>query len=377
MRSATVRANPVSYSERTHTFRTAVGNRPTARARSGSHSFVNFDIDCPPSGGLIPQHMTEHRPSCVQDRFCHLGFGKSDGVHVADNDQSVFTSDPAGLLMEVMVPSIGYFGVDRFDAPPISGTLRGGKSGFVLTIMMQGWNRRTARTCRQSFKPKIDADTAIPGREVIVDFTLECHVPSTARVLDKSTGLKPPGDVSGFPESEWPLEIDGRIVVDPQRAWNKWYPAKGAITTIARTESGAPLPCIPRSRELSANNIHGIGVDIKLCADSDAECSQVYCRWPMHRLPGFIATLSLVLRCNAEIPYLIARDRVLSQTLPTCCVLDAKFEGDKTHLGRWLVRSVSVKSAPRCVQHPVRSTFVRCSSDGIKLEPPAFPALRK
>ena len=120
VRGSAVRTNPMSYSKRTHAFRTAVGNSPAARARLGSPSFVNFDKACSVPAGLVAEHAAECRPACVEHR---LGHPCSCLPCFADDDQFVCTNNLSGDFMQVVASSIGDLRMDRGNSALIASAL--------------------------------------------------------------------------------------------------------------------------------------------------------------------------------------------------------------------------------------------------------------
>ena len=103
----------MSHSKRAHTFRTAVGYNPAARARLGSPSFVGFNIPSPVPAGLVAELIAQYRPTRIEDGLRHLRICELGRTDVADDDQFIIPSDPAGPLVKVVAPRIGDLRVDR------------------------------------------------------------------------------------------------------------------------------------------------------------------------------------------------------------------------------------------------------------------------
>src|ERR1039458_1514924 len=138
MRRATVRASPVSYSKRAHTFRTAVGNCPAARTRLGSPSFISLNKNSIVPAGLVAKLVPQHRPTCIKHGFSHPGLGKLYGADIADDDQLVFASYLCTRLVELVLSNVRDLGVDGLDAPLVTGPLLNGKRSLMLAIVLQG-----------------------------------------------------------------------------------------------------------------------------------------------------------------------------------------------------------------------------------------------
>lgn len=62
-------ADPLPHSKRTHTFRTAGGNTPAARASLGGESLVDLFEDDACVIAFVRQHRLEHPPARVESRL--------------------------------------------------------------------------------------------------------------------------------------------------------------------------------------------------------------------------------------------------------------------------------------------------------------------
>ncbi len=260
----------MSYSKRAHTFRTAVGDTPTARARLGSPSFVDLDVSRIVSVGFVSRHVAERRPACIQHRFGQTRLRKLDGIDIADDDQCVVASDSCGLLMEVMAPSVGDLGVNRPDAARVSGALRNGECGLILAVMLQGWNLYAVAARRQRLEPEVDTDLTVAGGKLVGGLALECDIPAPASVLREASGLEVATQFPRFPEIELTLEVDNMRAVDFYGARNKRYPAKRFLRAAASTEAWAFMLGVTRCRKLTADRLYRIAVQTEISSGAGA-----------------------------------------------------------------------------------------------------------
>ncbi len=123
MLSAT-RTGPVSYSKRAHTFRTAVGNDPAARARLGRPCFVDNYQSRPVPSGFVSELRPQHSPTRIEHGFSHPCLDEFGRADIADDDQGVFADDPRRRLVKLMFARVGDLSVDRADAALEIGHLR-------------------------------------------------------------------------------------------------------------------------------------------------------------------------------------------------------------------------------------------------------------
>lgn len=326
MRSPATRASPVSYSERAHTLRTAVGDFPAARARPGSPSLVGLDVNSPVPAGFVAELRTQHSPARVEHGFSHPCLGELGRADIADDNQGVFADKPRRRLVKLMLACVGDLGVDRTDAALVSGPLRNGKHGLVLAIVPKRRDGRSITQRGERLKPQIDADTTIAGRQIVRDLALENDEPSPARILGKAPSLDALGKVSGFPEPEPALEVSHLRPVDLDGARDKRHPAEGALGSEAGAEARAFALGVTRCGELAADRLHGVRVQPEQRAAAGAELDQVEGAWPLDDAACFPAALGLTLNGDAEVPNLIGRVGVPGKVFASGCVLDTVFE---------------------------------------------------
>lgn len=113
----------MSYSKRAHTFRTAGGDFPAARARLGSPSFVGFKEHGPVPTGFVTELRPQHTPARIQDGLRHLGFCELGRADIAYDDQGVFAGYPRRRLVKLMFARVGDLGMDRADAALVPGAV--------------------------------------------------------------------------------------------------------------------------------------------------------------------------------------------------------------------------------------------------------------
>lgn len=323
---ATVAAFPASYSKRAHTFRTAGRNSPAARARLGSPSFIDLNVNSPVPAGFVAELLTQYPPTRIQDRLCHSGFCELRGTDVPDDDQGVFPNNTGSRLVKLMFAGIGDLGMDRPGASFVSGTLGYTQSHLVSAIVPQSGDCAAIAKCGKRLEAEIDADPAISGWQTFGDPTPETDIPAPARVLNKASIPEILGDIAGFPEMELALEVGAVRSVNLHGARNKRYPTDGALCPEAGAESWALALGVSRDGKLTANSGDGIGVKAKLCRASGAELDQIEGAWPPSNPARFPPVLSFTLDLATKIPDLICCIGMPVEMLRDGRVFDAKFE---------------------------------------------------
>jgi putative transposase len=316
----------VSYSERAHTFRTAVGDFPAARARSGSPCFVDNHQSRPVPAGLVSELRFQHSPACIEHGFSHPCLDKLGGADIADDDQGVFAGKPRRRLVKLMFARIGDLGVDRANAALVSGALLDGKRGLVFSVVAKRRDGRAITQRGKRLKPEIDADATVASRKIVRDLALKNDIPSPARILGKAPGLDALGKVARFPEPEPALEIRHLRPVDLHSTWNKRHPSEGALGSEAGAEARTLALGITRRSELAADSLNGVRVQPEQRADPSAKLDQVVGTRPFDGAPSFPAGFGFALSGDAEVPNLIGRIGVPGKVLAGGCVLDTVFE---------------------------------------------------
>ena len=167
MRRATVRASPVSYSKRAHTFRTAVGDCPAARARLGSPSFVGLNKNSLVPAGLIAKLISQHRPTRIKHGFSHPGFCKLGATDIADDDQLVFASYLGTRLVELVLSNIRDLGVDCLNSALVTRALLYSERGFIPTIVPQGRNSVAVAARRQRLQSEVNPDLSVSSGQIV------------------------------------------------------------------------------------------------------------------------------------------------------------------------------------------------------------------
>ena len=310
------------YSKRAHTFRTADGNAPAARARLGSEPFVNFKEHSVVPSGFVRKMCLQHRPARVEDGLCHLRFRELGRAGVADRDKLIVADEFGRPLVKVMPSRIGDLGVDGADAALVTGALSDRKSGFVLPIVAKGRNARAVATCGERFQSKINADLSVSSGENVGNLALEADIPAATSVLDKTASFERALDIARLPKVELAFEVGDVRTVNFHGARNKRHPSKGALWAKARAPAKMPAICVALGGVFAADGLDGIGVQAEVSAAAGAEFNQVECGRPFSNAASFPPALSLTLDLVAVVPDLIARDGVASEMLADRRVFD-------------------------------------------------------
>lgn len=319
-------AFPASHSKRAHTFRAASGDCPASRARLGTVSFVCLDKHGSVPSGLVAEHVSERTPACVEHGLSHPCLGEAGGVHIADNDQTVLADNPGGLLVEMVPPCVGDLRMDGANPLLVAGALSGREFGFVTPVVLEGRNLLAVRKGGQVFQAQVDTDRTVAGGQIVGHLALNDHVPAATRILDKVTEAESAFNVARLPKMEAALEVHGGVTIELRCARNERYPTKCALSAEAGAEARAPAVCVAALCELTANLRHRIGVKSKVGGHAFRELVQIERGWPADAPIADLASLCLPLGRNAEVPDLIAGNRVLPE-MPVS-VLDAELVAD-------------------------------------------------
>ncbi len=308
-----VAAFPAPYSKRTHTFRTASGDRTAARARLGTVSLVSLDIHRLPSGSLVTQHMAERGPTGIEDGFRHPRLCQLRRVHIANDDQRVVASDPGGLLMKVMSPCIGDLCVNGSHPLLVSSALCDGELGFIGAVMLEGWNFSAIRQSGEVFQAEVNTDASVPGREIVRNLALEHDIPAAARILHEVPEAVLAYHIPAFPKTERTLEIDCGVVGNLRCPRDEGHPSQRLLTAKAGAKFRAPPMAVAAVGELPTDLTHTIGMYPKTGRNARRELDEINRGRPLCSAAAPSAPLSFPLNCDAEIPHLVTGARMSAQ----------------------------------------------------------------
>ena len=335
---------PLSYSETLQSSRTA--DASALRTGLGSPSFVGFDVYRLPSGSLVSQHSSERTPPGIVDGLCHLRLAESGCVHIADDDQSIFSGNSRRLLMEIVAAGVSDLGSDRSRPLSAAGSLRPGKVRLVLPVVTQRQNLFSGAQRRERGKAKVDADLVVSCRKVISDFALEANVPASTGILHEAAGSELSIDPAVLPEAISTLKIDRSVAVNSDGAGDKRHPSECAFGAEAGSKARAFPVLVARLGELAAYRAHCIGVQPEVGGSASAELDQVECSGPPAVQAGAASALGFPLGGAAKVPDLIGRNGKPAEVLPGSSVLDAELEGKDAHGGP-VAGSCSLRSRSR------------------------------
>ena len=343
-----VRAFPMPHSERAHTFRAARGDRPASRTRSGSPSFVGHHEHRPVPSGLVPEHVSECRPGCVEHGFCHPSSGKLSGLHIADDDVSIITREPRRLLVQVMLAGVGDLGVDRAYAGLVSGALGDRQRSLILPEMLQRRYRLAVAGRRQVLQPKVDADCGASARQVVGYLHLEADIPAASRVFDERARSELAGQLARLPECVGAPQHGDRIAPNLGAAGHERNPTQGPTSAETGPEPRAAAGPLASGNELPNDGIHSVGVQPQIGRNARCKSVQFRATRPLTRKPCAMPALGFALCRDAEIPDLIAGDRVAAE-MPVPA-LDPVLEGQDRH-----GRIIAVRPMPRNFTLPTKA----------------------
>lgn len=326
MRHTAVMAFPMPYSQACDTFRAAEST--ALRTGCGSPSLVSLDIHRLPSGSFVTQHVPERRPTRIQDGFRHLGLSEAGCVHVANDDQAVFTRELCAGDVQLVATRIGDLGADCADAALVARALCCSERTLALTVMLQRWNARAVAACGKRLKPEIDTNLAPPSRKSVRHLTLKHDIPASTGVFDKRSRKKGPVEVARLPKPEALLEVGNGVLFELRGACDQRDPTKGPARAAAGTEMRSPTVALARRYELSTSSLNRIGMKSKISRGARTELNKIESARPPHRAPHRAATLSLSLNFTTVIPNDIHGARVSAQPFCGASILEAELVRD-------------------------------------------------
>ena len=308
MDSTAITAPPFSYSNTCDTFRPRIGQAAATRTGLGGKRFIHFFIPCAIRNRLVRKHLFEGMPASVKDAFCHAGFGKFRGRHIADHDVIKVTHDLRGSLVQKIGSAVGNLRVNIGDLLFLSGPLGDGKPIFKVSVMARVLDLLPSGQRGKIGQAKINAYAA----HRISDFSIshfdnDIQKPVAAPILRKAcsvldlafwqvSGMEHAERISGKPES---------IAVALQITAFKRNPSERTLAAITKIW---PVELLARLGVLLADGIDRAGVDAKFLAAARSQDIQI-----KPSRPALAPLERVFLRVVAEIPDEVNRPRLLVQ----------------------------------------------------------------
>lgn len=317
-------ATPFSHSERAHAFGAVCGYRSASRARPGTISLVDFLVFNSVPKGLIAEHSSEGRPTSIQHRLRHSGFGESRSRDIPDDNALVGAHQPGRNFVEVIAPGVGDLGVDGNDPAPVAGALGSRQLRGIPCSMPQVRDDLAVAADSQGLKTEVDADLAIAMRCDNFRFNSEIEVPAAPRItgeggrLDLGVGREitsPPKRIGTVPESHRVISKANSLV-----GMTDWNPIQ---VFLGRAPSGMSAGTVACDGELSANSAYRVGVQPEFLRTSARQGREIEVRWPLacltthSRLPP---SFGFTLNRRAIIPDEIYGPRLCSEPSSEGCV---------------------------------------------------------
>src|SRR5271166_186897 len=337
VRRPAIGTNPMSYSKRAHTFRTAGGNYSAARARLGSPSFIGLDIYPAPHGELVPEHRAERRPRCIENGLRHPRSRQGLGVHIADDDQLVELHEPRRLFVQMVTPLIDGAGLDRLDAALVAGPLCCGERAFVLTVVAQSRDLVTIAARRERCQAEINAEFPRIPSFGFSYLDLKVEIPAAARIGGEIAAVDGGRiNVPAVPETIAALQVNRGIIFDLDGAGGgERYPAKRFLAAPAR----APARGVAARYELFADRLNGVAVQAEHGTAAGREVDQIEGRGP-----ALIQSPRRFLDLAAIVPHSVDGTSMRGQPVACGGVLDPVSVRQQHHahiIGLWAIRKTS------------------------------------
>lgn len=234
--------------------------------------------------------------------------------------------------MKMVLPRIGYLGVDCLNTTFIARALRDTKLFFISPVVTKGRHLGSVAHRGEVFQAEINADTAIANRQIIRNLALKDDVPAPARVFDKGSALNGFRDSARLPKEIAPLQISDGVSINIDGSGDKRHPAKLALGAKARSELGALPLAVPGYDKLPTNRANGVTMQSKIRTGARAKLDQVKGRRPRNVRASGAPSLRFTLGRSQKVPDLITRDRMPTQMLSGRRVLDTKLETENAHM---------------------------------------------
>lgn len=343
MRRAAVQTFPMPHSKRAHTFRTAGGDDPAARARLGSPSFVDDPDINSMRNRFILEKLSEHRPTGVVNRLRHFRFGKPRRVHIADNNYAVFFDKTRRFDMQEMSSLPRDLGLKITSAALLLAPLIERQFFLGASVKSGVFDLVPIAQRGQRLEPEINAHGMPLPPVALWNLDLDIDVPFATTVGGHVPGLRDCDlrDRPGKPKSVRPAQHLQRVAIETR--WpveiGEWNPVEVALVGSEARRLGKR--CIARSGELAADCVNGIGVNAEFFCAAPAQIGKIECGRSAHAPTCTPAALGLAINLATVIPNEVDRARLTAQLPARRCasVSNPVAMRDNHFLGRCSVRA--------------------------------------
>jgi putative transposase len=292
----------------------------------GRQSFADdFERNAVPQG-FVAELLPEHRPTGIEDGFCHPRLRQSGRVHITNDYAAVLKHKPRRVLMQEVFPAILYLRVQRRRTSLLTAPLRQRQPRFMASI--EGWHFDLAaiRQCGEVFQAEIDCDRRAFLSLSLRDLNLHIEVPAPTRILSKGCRLDLGSvrDRARIPKAVFATEDDdgAAIPVNAEGSGSiEWHPTER--TLLPRPPCGTMPGSGTGIHKLASDGAQRVTVEGQLCACPGHQTNEIESAGPP-RLP----TLGLALGRTAVIPRKIHRSRHAAQMFRAGLVFHAISEGD-------------------------------------------------
>lgn len=322
MGRAAARTLPMSYSKILSAFRTA--DASAIGTGLGSPSFVGLNISRPVPNGFIAELVAERRPTGIENGLRHPRLSQLGSVHIANDDQTIFSGNSRRVFVKMMFSSVRDLGVDCLHASGISRSPGFPKVGFVSAVVLQRGDNNAVAARRQGLQAKVDSYLAGSGCPVLRDLADHIQIPPALCILSKRAGFNFPFNRPVKPKSELLLENGNGVAFDVKcPAVVERNPAQGFLAAPSRA-----LPMLVSAfGKLCADRINNIAMQAKLSTTTRCELVKIE-----GARPSATPAPRLFLNIATIVPDEVNRPRHTVETLADRGVFHSIFEGQK-HTG--------------------------------------------
>ena len=299
----TATTHPPPYSKPCDTSRPRVGACATTRTGLGRKRFIHFFKPGSARYRFVAEHISEGRPGCVVDAFCHLGLGESGGIDVAGGDVIEVTHQSGRQLVQEVLSRVGDASMDARRPPSFASTLRPSKGVLQLAKVTRAFDYLPSGHHGEALQTQVDADTVDQwSLHCVGDFERDVEKPvasgvarEVSPVLDLALGQG-----SGVEDAKGVARKAKRIASTLQLAAFDRHPAETRLA--APPQKRSPL-LASRFGVLLTHRVDGAGVQSKQLAAAGGQAVQVETRRPnlspFQRLPlDIVAVVPDVVHCS-------------------------------------------------------------------------------
>lgn len=281
MRHTTVAAYPLALIQICDTYRPRLGHAATRRTDLGSIGLVNFRITATARNRLVPEHLSESKPSCIGNRLSQSSLGQVGCPNISNGNMAKLVCQSRRCLVKKITPLIRNFGVDLPHLPSLSSPLRLPKLRLrLLEASLSGYYLAGGQS-GEIVQTQVNPHRPLRPHDIL------------RRNFDHDIEVPPAPSIAGEPAAVFDLRGLGQFPREPNCVIDTCEPKpltrclyfsslnrNPTQRPVAAVTKVRPASLLTRSGVLETDGVNGAGMEPQQLTATDDKQGEVKSAWP-------------------------------------------------------------------------------------------------